>query len=191
MTHKRGRMIYFYCLKVDCLFVDSIIRLDYRPATLYQYHHILYSKQWFGILLNKAGIIRLSLYACTSSHRYNGRWCLLFPRFGRPSGLSVVCGHKNLRTMSTPTVPLAHLLSFPHDYHTAMIQASDLTYFYSLQPSSSQFPRDEEGVERAFWQSTPTALEELREGTEDESNRTGAFLSRPLQLRTTFSPVIP
>jgi hypothetical protein len=49
-----------------------------------------------------------------------------------------------------------------------MVKASDHSYFYSLQPSSSQFPRDEEAVERAFWQSTPTALEELRQGTEDE-----------------------
>lgn len=59
-----------------------------------------------------------------------------------------------------------------------MIQASDISYVYSLQPSSSQFPRDEEAVERAFWQSTPTALEELRQGTEDECHRAGAFLSR-------------
>jgi hypothetical protein len=102
----------------------------------------------------------------------------LFPRFGRPSGSSVVFGRKNLRTMSTPTVHLAPLLSFPHDYHTAMVQASDLTNFYSLQPSSSQLPRDEEAVSRAFWQSTPTALEELREGTDDECHQTGAFLSR-------------
>jgi hypothetical protein len=78
--------------------------------------------------------------------------------------------------MSTPTVQLAPFLSFPHDYYTAMIQASDLTNFYSLQPSSSQFPRDEEAVERAFWQSTTTALEELREGTEDVCHQKGAFI---------------
>jgi hypothetical protein len=59
-----------------------------------------------------------------------------------------------------------------------MIRASDLSYVYSLQPSSSQFPRDEEAVERAFWQSTPTALEELRQETEDGYNQAGAFLSR-------------
>jgi hypothetical protein len=59
-----------------------------------------------------------------------------------------------------------------------MVKASDHSYFYSLQPSSSQFPRDEEAVERAFWQSTPTALEELRQGTEDECHQAGAFLSR-------------
>lgn len=66
-----------------------------------------------------------------------------------------------------------------------MVQASDVTHLCSLQPSSSQFPRDEEAVERAFWQSTPTVLEELRE---DESHQPGAFLSR---LSTTFLPVIP
>ena len=59
-----------------------------------------------------------------------------------------------------------------------MVHASDLTHFYSLQPSSSQFPRDEEAVERAFWQSTPIPLEEPRQGKEDESHQTGAFLSR-------------
>lgn len=59
-----------------------------------------------------------------------------------------------------------------------MIQASDLSYVYSLQPSSSQFPRDEEAAETAFWQSTPTALEELKQGTEDECHQAGAFLSR-------------
>jgi len=59
-----------------------------------------------------------------------------------------------------------------------MVQASDLTYLYSLQPRSSQFPHDEEAVERAFWQSTPTSLEELRQGMEDECHQAGAFLSR-------------
>ena len=59
-----------------------------------------------------------------------------------------------------------------------MVQASDLSYFYSSQPSTSQLPRDEEAVERAFWESTPTALEELRQGTEDECHQAGTFLSR-------------
>jgi len=56
-----------------------------------------------------------------------------------------------------------------------MVQASEHSLFYSLQISSS---RDEEAAERAFWQSTPTALEELRQETEDECRQAGAFLSR-------------
>jgi len=59
----------------------------------------------------------------------------------------------------------------------------DFSYLGSSQPNSSQSScdnaRDEEGaVERAFWQSTPTALEELRQGTEDECHQGGAFLLR-------------
>ena len=73
---------------------------------------------------------------------------------------------------------LSSLFSFPHACYTAMVQASDLPYVYSLQCSSSQLPHDEEAAEKAFWQSTPTALEELRDGTEDESHQAGAPLSR-------------
>jgi hypothetical protein len=74
--------------------------------------------------------------------------------------------------------PRPFALSPTIHYYTAMVQASDLSYSYSSQPSSSQFPLDEEAVERAFWQSTPTAMEELRQGTEDECHQAGAFLSR-------------
>lgn len=47
--------------------------------TLYQYHHMPYSRQRFGILLNEAGSIGLGLSARITSHRYNGRWCLCSP----------------------------------------------------------------------------------------------------------------
>jgi|SRR5712672_2175856 len=65
--------------------------------------------------------------------------------------------------------------------------ARDFSYLGSSQPNSSQSScdnaRDEEGaVERAFWQSTPTALEQLRRGADDECHQTRArallFLSR-------------
>lgn len=68
--------------------------------------------------------------------------------------------------------------SFPYDYHTAMVHASGLSYFCPSQPGSSQFPPDEEAAERAFWQGTPTALEELRQGTNNKCHQAGAFLSR-------------
>jgi hypothetical protein len=45
--------------------------------------------------------------------------------------------------------------------------ASD--FLSSSQPGSSQPQRDDpEMMERAFWQSTPTALQELRQGSEKE-----------------------
>ncbi|KAI9451343.1 hypothetical protein F5148DRAFT_551356 [Russula earlei] len=50
--------------------------------------------------------------------------------------------------------------------------ARDHSYFIFSQPSSSQSSRvnedEDETVERAFWQSTPTALEQLREEADDE-----------------------
>ncbi|KAH9965244.1 hypothetical protein BC827DRAFT_1265270 [Russula dissimulans] len=55
--------------------------------------------------------------------------------------------------------------------------ARDFSYLVSSQPSASQSSRDnasdeEEGVERAFWQSTPTALEQFRRGADDECHQT-------------------
>ncbi|KAI0281761.1 hypothetical protein BGY98DRAFT_957300 [Russula aff. rugulosa BPL654] len=72
-----------------------------------------------------------------------------------------------------------------------MVHASDLTYFYSSQPSSSQFRRDEEAVERAFWQSTPIPLEEPRQGkrmraTKQDHDRP----NDPLSLSTQQSRLI-
>ncbi|KAI0254583.1 hypothetical protein BJV78DRAFT_1280153 [Lactifluus subvellereus] len=70
-------------------------------------------------------------------------------------------------------------------------------FLSSSQPGSSQSQCDgpEEMTERAFWQSTPTALQELREGTEKEKeewHRLGAareFLSFLAPSRTGGVPV--
>jgi len=82
-------MVYFYCPYVDGLFGDSIIRLVLSPndpasasvsVPVYQYHHIPYSKQRFGILLDElARLPRLSLCARITSRQYNGIWCLCSP----------------------------------------------------------------------------------------------------------------
>ncbi|KAI0292037.1 hypothetical protein BC826DRAFT_1105751 [Russula brevipes] len=66
-----------------------------------------------------------------------------------------------------------------------MARDSPSSYFYSSQPSSSQSrPDDDDEVDRAFWQSTPTCLEELRQRTDDEcpllSQPLGASLTRDL-----------
>ncbi|KAI0295685.1 hypothetical protein BC826DRAFT_968287 [Russula brevipes] len=66
-----------------------------------------------------------------------------------------------------------------------MARDSPSSYFYSSQPSSSQSrPDDDDEVDRAFWQSTPTCLEELRQRTDGEcpllSQPLGASLTRDL-----------
>src|SRR6266850_4059721 len=57
--------------------------------------------------------------------------------------------------------------------------ARDLSYLYSSQPSSSQ-SNGNEAVGRAFWQSTPTALEQLRQRTDDGCHQARAYF----QLRS-------
>jgi hypothetical protein len=57
-----------------------------------------------------------------------------------------------------------------------MVQATDLSYLYSSQPNSSQNPPEEEAVERVFWQSTPTVLEELRREKDDKCHQARALL---------------
>ena len=53
--------------------------------------------------------------------------------------------------------------------------ARDLGYTYSSQPNSSQSNGNEASIDRAFWQSTPTALEQLREVTDDACHPARAF----------------
>ena len=53
--------------------------------------------------------------------------------------------------------------------------ARDLAHLYSSQPDSSQSNGNEACIDRAFWQSTPTALEQLREGTDDAGHPARAF----------------
>lgn len=151
---------------------------------LYQYYYIPHSRQRFEILLNETGSIRRN--SCTCITTMGGTvfvppiWKTKWFKCGSFNAATATATKTkgNLRAMSTPTAHLAPSVLYPHDYHTAMVHASGLSYFYSSQPGSSQFPPDEEVVERAFWQGTPTVLEELRQGTDDECHQAGAFLSR-------------
>ena len=56
--------------------------------------------------------------------------------------------------------------------------ARDLSHPYASQPSSSQSNGNEASIDRAFWQSTPTALEQLRERTDDARHPARAFSYR-------------
>ena len=53
--------------------------------------------------------------------------------------------------------------------------ARELSHPYASQPSSSQSNGNEASIDRAFWQSTPTALEQLRERTDDARHPARAF----------------
>jgi hypothetical protein len=94
---------------------------------------------------------------------------------GRDHSFNATTTKRNDEFTNGPPRPLYSFLPPPLP---AMVRARDLSLLFSSQPSSSQNPCDEEAVERAFWQSTPTALEELKKGTDDESHQAGAILSR-------------
>ena len=77
---------------------------------------------------------------------------------------------------SGPHRPLSLSL---HDHYLTMVQATDISYLYSSQPNSSQILPDEEAVERVFWQSTPTVLEELRREKDDKCHQARALITYP------------
>lgn len=94
----------------------------------------------------------------------------------RKCHLSFVHEATKTRRSGAPLSPSFAL--FPSARLFLHIMARDLAYTYSSQPNSSQSNGNEASIDRAFWQSTPTALEQLREVTDVACHPARAFFCR-------------